>query len=1078
MARRGTPIFSNRPQSSSELSGFGQDQKKSENITTPPTDLSEEQQKTSPESADVGELKAAETVPATNKFPDNNPHRDPDYRATRSSSKPKWNKWISDNFDQIASRPALERALDQEVREAFRREQMRRISNSPAPVLTSDEKKRHQKLGVAKLTKNNAEPVPAPVLTEEERERLKRLGLDNISLNSREASTPELPQDLPLNSIESPVQTAQDNGVVLGAPEINQDPSANEPGVEVKPAINPELQQVAAPQEVQTPEENLFIDASSFEELYAKLLKEGLEGSLGKYNPENLASIIQAVRDGKFKLSHVPKVKGLRNSVERLLVQDPLSRPEPEPVADTPIIPAASERSEPKEGPLPEQVVQDPIAHETAGSKPQEAAPQETEPQPNAILTVPKEGEVIEPEQMLDKARKEYFAAQKAVADSERGMNLSRLKSKVSKQELLEDLAKKEAFYMEMRADVVGENVAAALDEQIKAANARLEEYSKRVKPAEFVNEKLQFYHKLPKSVKIAVVAGMLGLGVVTGGTTAAVSLGFRQALSAASSFESTRQMMNAYRGKKLAERARVAKPDELARELVAYEMFLARKGLNLSDVKQDSQYKEMLERYNNIQLHAIEQKGMQGQQVDQAKELAAMLDQTNQAAKNKYLDERRFRAITNVLSGTLAAAIASGLPGKMVLKGLGYAPDALQSGQGAAKTAYKASAKALQELKQQVVDQANIPSADQLEHITGRGSDFANELSQKNITVEAPTSPISESLGNAQAPEVVSASKPPIPQVPEALSAAQAENIASGGAEVPRGTMVGPEDPLRNLTKTVEASADVVKPSVGARGIEGALLDLKKSDPNRFSRMLSWMQTNYPGYQGKDSSLIHKFVLDQQAKGKDINWVRGADVSVDSNGAVKFGKIEYTNAPAAPTPAEVPKFVPKTLDEELGISGVKGPKIEDDPRIGQVFEDKLNKGLSKGDAFQPVEFNQDADITSMPQSVEAARSLAAQSVEKTSDGLQLVLSDKYKSFLDTKLNVQAKALNSIKHLSYKDFLNSMAVSDRFKETYGGLAKFLKQSDLKPNAKIHSTVIELAEKWKQGQDVSGLRLAS
>ncbi len=259
-----------------------------------------------------------------------------------------------------------------------------------------------------------------------------------------------------------------------------------------------------------------------------------------------------------------------------------------------------------------------------------------------------------------------------------------------------------------------------------------------------------------------------------------------------------------------------------------------------------------------------------------------------------------------------------------------------------------------------------------------------------------------------------------------------------------------------------IESMGDTSVVHIGDRGIEGTLLDLKDSSPERYNQMMSWLHERYPNSSAADSGLVHKFISEQVTNGEDLNRIGSGELVIKADGTIQFDtdKFEFLR----PTPS---------LDLGHGDSLVSEQTIDrveipNEPEIIPITDETpvSGDGLDSSAAYDSS-VAENADVKHMPTTLEEAREYAAFKTDKTSTGLQLVLGEKYDRFIDKEVKVSARSLNKIRHLTFAEFQNSSKLSDHFGKTYKGLVKFLEGKEIKPNTKIHEAMIELAKQWKQ-----------
>ncbi len=270
--------------------------------------------------------------------------------------------------------------------------------------------------------------------------------------------------------------------------------------------------------------------------------------------------------------------------------------------------------------------------------------------------------------------------------------------------------------------------------------------------------------------------------------------------------------------------------------------------------------------------------------------------------------------------------------------------------------------------------------------------------------------------------------------------------------------------------------TATIQSVKIGSRGIEGSLIDLRDKNP----KMMEWLRQQYQGSKLDDKTLIHKWVSEHAVKGENMDRILNGEIGIGANGDIHLDadKINFNHsavrdiASTGHVAADKSSFHPKI-------------KVSFDPnhhpvknKFGVSFRPSVNTDMAanelSGGEVSDVDLNdyavREADLEELKNhapTMEQARYTAALSVEKLSDGLHLVLNEKYKNFVEKELHVSAKSLNKIKHLTYGQFLNSMNVSERFSKDFAGLAKFLADHKVPVESRLHAKLVELAVDWKQ-----------
>ncbi|MGE5298334.1 MAG: hypothetical protein ACM3KM_04175, partial [Acidobacteriaceae bacterium] len=253
----------------------------------------------------------------------------------------------------------------------------------------------------------------------------------------------------------------------------------------------------------------------------------------------------------------------------------------------------------------------------------------------------------------------------------------------------------------------------------------------------------------------------------------------------------------------------------------------------------------------------------------------------------------------------------------------------------------------------------------------------------------------------------------------------------------------------------TVEVSEGGSIVHAGRRGIEGAMQDLKSTDPDRYAKMIAKLHETYPETKGADSNLIHKFISEHQPEGKNFDAIAKGEIEIKADGSLNLdsSKFEFLKNAAEHQPAE--------QIDQVGTMTVKADHLD--------AHTLHSRDLVSPEALteRPPLPSHDLFFNSMPRTAEEARELLAYKIEKVSEGLRLVLGEKFDSFMKGELHLKAGKLEDIKNLMYKEFQSSNRISPKFSKTFGTLAKFLEaHKDLKPDDKIQKILLDLARQWK------------
>ncbi|HYE22159.1 MAG TPA: hypothetical protein VD998_01055, partial [Verrucomicrobiae bacterium] len=618
--------------------------------------------------------------------------------------------------------------------------------------------------------------------------------------------------------------------------------------------------------------------------------------------------------------------------------------------------------------------------------------------------------EVTPEKSNLDKARDEFYKLQTELEQAQGKWGGFKAESRKRKESEIAELKTKfeaaEKNYKELRAEQVADDAEKALEESHKAADVMLEQYMNRSKTKtergmELVDQKLKWIKSVPTKYKVAASFALLGVGLTGGVILAGTAFGARKIMSSASASAGTYGLLNSF--KDYTQRKRIERdlksqyPDNLEGHIAGMRIRARLDGKSTEDLKKDELYIQLVDKYRESFVANYEKDyGNRSQEV-KARRLQEMLDQNNEALQKAKVTEKLWKRFNQVGSIVIGTAIGSGKVFEL-LNAKKEAKDAVAS--------------------------------------TGITSNVSGYFSESKP--DLPPSP------EMDVPETY---KP-------TLSAAEAQKLLDEPVLEPEKTEI-----LHNGNSTgasIESYRDSALVHVGNRGIEGSLIDLKSTQPERYAKMVSWLENRYPKLSGNEPGLIHRFVTEQAPDGKNLDRIMSAEVLIDKEGAITLDidKVQFMRSPEINLGhGEGIRF--NVTHAEAPLERVV---IPDEPEIKPIHDVEWPK---------PHEFEEgEVTVKSMPATVEQAREIAAGSVEKTSDALQLVLSEKYKTFVERELHVSAKSLNKIKHLTYKEFLTSMNVSERFNKSFAGLAKFLADKEIKPNAKMHTALIELAKQWK------------
>lgn len=324
--------------------------------------------------------------------------------------------------------------------------------------------------------------------------------------------------------------------------------------------------------------------------------------------------------------------------------------------------------------------------------------------------------------------------------------------------------------------------------------------------------------------------------------------------------------------------------------------------------------------------------------------------------------------------------------------------------------------------------------------------------------------------------PEEVGVKKPEVGiKRPEELGIKKSE------IEIKKPEEIGVKRPEVEVKRPeVEVKGEQMIVHAGRRGIEGALLDLKDAEPEKYQKMLRWLEENYsskaPGGNTPDK-LIHRFMLDYADEheftigggGQDLNRIFGAEIGVSPQGEVNIdpGKLEFMRVAKEGIPSPVKPSLKEFISPEA-----KPPISE--MKIGAPLEltpEQLGKTAQIPEMFkyQPPE-------SPLPPAGEA---VDLSTFTKTSDALIAVLGEKYPEFINGVLRISPEHLNEIQNKTLAEFLDyyqgAAATSEEIEGKFGGFAEILdlhiKTNHLSESylraKKIRDFVLEFGRAYKE-----------
>jgi hypothetical protein len=259
----------------------------------------------------------------------------------------------------------------------------------------------------------------------------------------------------------------------------------------------------------------------------------------------------------------------------------------------------------------------------------------------------------------------------------------------------------------------------------------------------------------------------------------------------------------------------------------------------------------------------------------------------------------------------------------------------------------------------------------------------------------------------------------------------------------------------------TIEVEGNNTFVTAGNRGIEGALQDLKRQDPEKYKGMINWIKEQYPGTQAKDSTLIHRAVKKLAEQNNFTVDGGGKDLS-----RVDFAKVVLKPTADGQFELQLDKPSLNFMDDNGNNAGVSEPDqvvIESQPdklpidtlravpddapidtlrRVGETAAE--NKIGPEEVEVEKLDFKNLIPESENSNSIyniagEAAESrtnntyeLALSQVDqypKTSDALKHLLKDDYTAFMKEKIQLDARVINRLQKFPVSQFMQEYAHS-------------------------------------------------
>ena len=353
--------------------------------------------------------------------------------------------------------------------------------------------------------------------------------------------------------------------------------------------------------------------------------------------------------------------------------------------------------------------------------------------------------------------------------------------------------------------------------------------------------------------------------------------------------------------------------------------------GANYEDLAKDTLYQQLIQKRNEI-LAGI--KVTAGPEAEGNDSLVQLLEQRSSEADERLdaaLKGKKIKSRNRKLIASALGAVSAGWSG--------YRLWALDGDQNAV-IADKVAEKLQEDIEQSHVD--NVVATQKLVALA--------EANQKEaLPTDIPAPKIGPGEGTMMGPGV---------KASELGESASDGVIKTGVDKVP--IVHNGKDSGAWLETKADGSVSI---HAGTRGIEGAMLDLKTTDPERYKNLIEKLQeykSDTPGADNSHGALVHRFAqkFQEEHPGKDLDWISKGEIALDKDGTPEIKDVEYLNK-ATGSVAEIEKntdtgsldtaFAPKSatsLSEFLkndpsladeSASGVGGAKLENIFDAGQA---------------------------------------------------------------------------------------------------------------------------------------------
>jgi len=297
------------------------------------------------------------------------------------------------------------------------------------------------------------------------------------------------------------------------------------------------------------------------------------------------------------------------------------------------------------------------------------------------------------------------------------------------------------------------------------------------------------------------------------------------------------------------------------------------------------------------------------------------------------------------------------------------------------------------------------------------------------------------------------------------------------------------------------EASGEPLAIKATAKGLEGDLLNLKSADPDRYEKMISWLQSRpYNKGVANPGALVHRFMEDyakthdmtiDTGGPKDLSRIVSGEMHVNADGSIALDKegIKFMAEKAAKATETVatfetvkpedlgpgkfePKFVnplnkdipgPFKVEMPFSTASAEAADSASDSPLSEEFIDKL---AAKNQEFEAAMRHQELSAAEIAR----VRAEAANVIEKPSLAVSIIMDSKAKSFLKDTFQLTPGSFDKIGNKSISEFLaeykkgNPIFVS-KYQGVYEAMSDSLKKTG--SDEKVRQLVLAVAKALKK-----------